>query len=635
MTSTAEPKAEVAIDASISFQSNSNDEQNYNEPEIITEEHLDAIKKQIEYYFSKENLQNDAFLASQMDANKSVSIAVIMKFAKLKALTQDENVIRQSLKSSNVVTLVDDRIRANIKAVGRSTIILREIPNDTNEEEIKQIFDFDGCKPIISMRSDIENTWFVVMESEDDAKDTVLQLKLKRRLFRGEPVKARLKTETFVRSFYPLQPVVPMPPVMYPPGMQFPGFPGPLPYGYMPPVVMPMDPLYGSIPMPDGMILEGVESEPSPVNKHSPDRKNATQNGFHTQKHVPNGSRDNRKAGGSRRDREGQNQTQGNRRGRNDNRNSNPSNTNSNNIIDNNKEKPSIEINAINFPPLHHDDDVVHVINNIKNTVIAQNESSQSSYQELLHTQSNIKIIDHQNQGRINKHSTNTDNDYQDSEDIKQNVSESKKPGTWAALLKSDNKPTTKVITKSLSSSSLSEKSNNKEKETSNRNNSNGVVSNVTSHSNNKDIDIEKSFNIPIDSKPNVSNDFIEHEVDEIIPAVKIEENVVVAEPAAPVAATTAPKTNSWGGKPTFANILKQADASPSTEAVTAVKAAEKTDDAGSLEAGGSNEDNDNRKSRTPNKADRKPSKHHSKSNRNNKTESGRSEADNWRRPIV
>ncbi len=40
---------------------------------------IDAVRKQIEYYFSKENLLNDAFLVSQMDANSTVPIAVVMK----------------------------------------------------------------------------------------------------------------------------------------------------------------------------------------------------------------------------------------------------------------------------------------------------------------------------------------------------------------------------------------------------------------------------------------------------------------------------------------------------------------------------------------------------------------------------
>ncbi len=119
---------------------------------------IDAVKKQIEYYFSKENLQTDAYLTSQMDAQMSVPISVVMKFAKLKALTQDEAVVRRALVDSSV-TIVDNRIKANIKSSGRSTIILREIPSDAPEEEVKEIFNYDGCKPISSIRSDIGDTW--------------------------------------------------------------------------------------------------------------------------------------------------------------------------------------------------------------------------------------------------------------------------------------------------------------------------------------------------------------------------------------------------------------------------------------------------------------------------------------------
>jgi len=40
---------------------------------------IDAVRKQLEYYFSKENLQNDPYLTSQMDAQMSVPISVVMK----------------------------------------------------------------------------------------------------------------------------------------------------------------------------------------------------------------------------------------------------------------------------------------------------------------------------------------------------------------------------------------------------------------------------------------------------------------------------------------------------------------------------------------------------------------------------
>lgn len=47
--------------------------------EAETEQLMDAVRKQVEYYFSKENLQSDAYLTSHMDANMTVSIAIVMK----------------------------------------------------------------------------------------------------------------------------------------------------------------------------------------------------------------------------------------------------------------------------------------------------------------------------------------------------------------------------------------------------------------------------------------------------------------------------------------------------------------------------------------------------------------------------
>jgi hypothetical protein len=79
------------------------------------------------------------------------------------------------------------------------------------------------------------------METEEDAKDTALDLRLKKRTFRGQPVKARIKTEPVVRSFFPVN-TVPVPPV-YPMNPMIPFAPmvpdmGMMPYGFVaPPVV--------------------------------------------------------------------------------------------------------------------------------------------------------------------------------------------------------------------------------------------------------------------------------------------------------------------------------------------------------------------------------------------------------------
>lgn len=116
------------------------------------------MKKQIEYYFSRENLQSDTYLQSQMDAHQSVPISIVMKFAKLKALTTDESIVRKAVSGSSL-SIMDNRIKANVKPAGRSTIILREIPSDAPEIEVKEIFNFEGCGRMLSIRSDIGDTW--------------------------------------------------------------------------------------------------------------------------------------------------------------------------------------------------------------------------------------------------------------------------------------------------------------------------------------------------------------------------------------------------------------------------------------------------------------------------------------------
>ena len=72
-------------------------------------------------------------------------------------LTRDAQLVIRSLESSNIVVLVDGKIRP--KGSGRSTIILREIPSDSSEESIREIFDYPGAKPICNIKSEIGDTW--------------------------------------------------------------------------------------------------------------------------------------------------------------------------------------------------------------------------------------------------------------------------------------------------------------------------------------------------------------------------------------------------------------------------------------------------------------------------------------------
>ncbi|KAL8034702.1 hypothetical protein ABFX02_12G046300 [Erythranthe guttata] len=69
------------------------------------------ILKQIEYYFSNDNLVKDIFLRQNMDAEGWVSIKLIAGFRKVMQLTDNIQLIKDSMQPSNVVEVQADKLR--------------------------------------------------------------------------------------------------------------------------------------------------------------------------------------------------------------------------------------------------------------------------------------------------------------------------------------------------------------------------------------------------------------------------------------------------------------------------------------------------------------------------------------------
>lgn len=69
------------------------------------------ILKQIEYYFSDVNLTNDEFLKSNMDEHGWVPVSLIANFPRVKNLTNNIELILDSLKNSSVVEVNGDKLR--------------------------------------------------------------------------------------------------------------------------------------------------------------------------------------------------------------------------------------------------------------------------------------------------------------------------------------------------------------------------------------------------------------------------------------------------------------------------------------------------------------------------------------------
>ncbi|KAJ1628962.1 hypothetical protein T492DRAFT_134326 [Pavlovales sp. CCMP2436] len=165
------------------------------------DELLAAIRKQVEYYFSRENLASDAYLVQHMNSQMFVPIAVVAGFTNMRRLTTDAELIKRALKSSTEAILDPSgtMVKPNIK-VSRNTLVLREISADTTAAEITAVFDGEGCPKPESVKSDINDTWFVAFDTEEDCMEA--HMSIRNRTLKGKPLKARVKSENLLRSFY-------------------------------------------------------------------------------------------------------------------------------------------------------------------------------------------------------------------------------------------------------------------------------------------------------------------------------------------------------------------------------------------------------------------------------------------------
>ncbi|CAD5210437.1 unnamed protein product [Bursaphelenchus xylophilus] len=161
-------------------------------PSRLSPEQLNQrLKNQLEYYFSRENLMNDRYLRSQMDADQYVPIKTVAGFPKVSKLTDDFNLIVQVLRDSPQVQVDESGLKVR-PCNKRCTIILREIPEDAKEEEVKAMF--DDCVNYVSLSYGLNNSWYVTFATEEDTQKAFMHLQSLGRTFRGKPIYARIKT---------------------------------------------------------------------------------------------------------------------------------------------------------------------------------------------------------------------------------------------------------------------------------------------------------------------------------------------------------------------------------------------------------------------------------------------------------
>ncbi|KAI8084251.1 uncharacterized protein B0P05DRAFT_534820 [Gilbertella persicaria] len=188
------------------------------------------LKRQLEYYFSRQNLVNDTWLVSQMDSELYVPISLIANFKRVREWTTDIELIVKTLRESSEVTVDETgtRVKPNI-SVQRKTVILRDMP-DCTEEEINQLLKDLNSPPVQSIKKDIGNMWYFTFESEDDA--LTLLSSVRGKSFKDQAIAARMKSEPTLRVQARTQDTVKpssLIPEVYPPysGYYYPSFMSP------------------------------------------------------------------------------------------------------------------------------------------------------------------------------------------------------------------------------------------------------------------------------------------------------------------------------------------------------------------------------------------------------------------------
>nr|CAH7728709.1 unnamed protein product [Callosobruchus chinensis] len=156
------------------------------------------LSQQLEYYFSRENLANDTYLLSQMDNDQYVPIWTVANFNQVKKLTKDIKLITEVLRESPNVQVDEEgiKVRPNHK---RCIVILREIPDNTPIEDVKNLFSGENCPRMISCEFAHNSSWYVTFESDEDAQRAYRYLREEVREFQGRPIMARIKAKPMNR----------------------------------------------------------------------------------------------------------------------------------------------------------------------------------------------------------------------------------------------------------------------------------------------------------------------------------------------------------------------------------------------------------------------------------------------------
>ncbi|XP_009101529.1 la-related protein 6A [Brassica rapa] len=150
--------SEIPSDDGLDHERNIGEDRDH--PVETDDELKQKIIRQVEYYFSDENLPTDKFLLNAMKKNKKgfVPISSIATFHKMKKLTRDLDLIVSALKESSFLVVSSDgkkvkRLSPLPEARDPKvfTVLVENLPEDHSDENIRAIFGKAGSIKSVSI----------------------------------------------------------------------------------------------------------------------------------------------------------------------------------------------------------------------------------------------------------------------------------------------------------------------------------------------------------------------------------------------------------------------------------------------------------------------------------------------------
>jgi len=150
----------------------------------------------LEEYFKPENIQKDFQLVNLLQKQQFLTIENISKFPLVSQLTSDRNVLIKALEQAQGLALDESKrfVIPDAKFTHRTTLILRDLPNDVTIDEVKRLLSNPECGRVKEIHPDVNKTWFVSFGNEEDCLNTARWIQ-NNGVYRGQKVRCCVKTE--------------------------------------------------------------------------------------------------------------------------------------------------------------------------------------------------------------------------------------------------------------------------------------------------------------------------------------------------------------------------------------------------------------------------------------------------------